>query len=226
MIGVADDRHGRTKQDREQPEENEGEIRSARQLLEKDATREEEHQASRGAEDEDPFISNERRNRSDRHLVKLIESMPRARRSRRCYSRAPQKRGKKYERGIYRGSAGGKAVGEYGRQTDYGKGGSMHIADFGIGMLGANGIVRAGSDAAPAGRHSAEFGMLEPKTAFADISDNATLAEMLLNYTFAALLNERQEDLVLFREGAGREARGDRRVGIRAYGLRRGDPSA
>jgi TPP-dependent pyruvate/acetoin dehydrogenase alpha subunit len=34
----------------------------------------------------------------------------------------------------------------YGKQTGYckGKGGSMHIADFGIGMLGANGIVAGG----------------------------------------------------------------------------------
>jgi pyruvate dehydrogenase E1 component alpha subunit len=34
----------------------------------------------------------------------------------------------------------------YGRKTGYckGKGGSMHIADFSIGMLGANGIVAAG----------------------------------------------------------------------------------
>ena len=34
----------------------------------------------------------------------------------------------------------------YGRQAGYckGKGGSMHIADFGIGMLGANGIVAGG----------------------------------------------------------------------------------
>ncbi|MDP7119335.1 MAG: thiamine pyrophosphate-dependent enzyme, partial [Arenicellales bacterium] len=34
----------------------------------------------------------------------------------------------------------------YGRQTGYckGKGGSMHIADFSIGMLGANGIVAGG----------------------------------------------------------------------------------
>ena len=34
----------------------------------------------------------------------------------------------------------------YGKKTGYckGKGGSMHIADFGIGMLGANGIVCAG----------------------------------------------------------------------------------
>src|SRR5437016_5091815 len=78
MIGVANDRQGRTKQDCEQPEENEGEIRRARQLLQKGATREEEHQASRGAEDEYPLISNERRNRSDRHFAKLIGSVPRA----------------------------------------------------------------------------------------------------------------------------------------------------
>jgi TPP-dependent pyruvate/acetoin dehydrogenase alpha subunit len=34
----------------------------------------------------------------------------------------------------------------YGRKTGYckGKGGSMHIADFGVGMLGANGIVAGG----------------------------------------------------------------------------------
>ena len=34
----------------------------------------------------------------------------------------------------------------YGRETGYckGKGGSMHIADFSIGMLGANGIVAGG----------------------------------------------------------------------------------
>src|SRR5882724_573868 len=38
----------------------------------------------------------------------------------------------------------------YGRQDGYckGKGGSMHIADFGIGMLGANGIVAGGGLAA------------------------------------------------------------------------------
>jgi len=38
------------------------------------------------------------------------------------------------------------------RQTGYckGKGGSMHIADFGIGMLGANGIVAGGSRSSPA----------------------------------------------------------------------------
>ena len=40
--------------------------------------------------------------------------------------------------------------------------------------------------------------MIEPEIAFVDLSDNAALAEALLKYTFAALLNERQEDLAFF----------------------------
>jgi asparaginyl-tRNA synthetase len=47
-------------------------------------------------------------------------------------------------------------------------------------------------------RHLAEFWMIEPEIAFADLSDNAALVEALLKYTFAALLNERQEDLAFF----------------------------
>ncbi|MGC1889128.1 MAG: amino acid--tRNA ligase-related protein, partial [Stellaceae bacterium] len=38
-------------------------------------------------------------------------------------------------------------------------------------------------------RHLAEFWMIEPEIAFAGLSDNAALAEALLKYTFAALLN-------------------------------------
>jgi len=49
-------------------------------------------------------------------------------------------------------------------------------------------------------RHLAEFWMIEPEIAFADLSDNATLAERLLKYTFEALLNERAEDLAFFDE--------------------------
>jgi asparaginyl-tRNA synthetase len=49
-------------------------------------------------------------------------------------------------------------------------------------------------------RHLAEFWMIEPETAFADLSDNATLAERLLKYTFEAMLKERQEDLAFFDE--------------------------
>src|SRR5690242_12307070 len=40
--------------------------------------------------------------------------------------------------------------------------------------------------------------MIDPEIAFADLSDNAALAEALLKYTFAALLNEREEDLAFF----------------------------
>jgi hypothetical protein len=40
--------------------------------------------------------------------------------------------------------------------------------------------------------------MIDPEIAFADLSDNAVLAEALLKYTFAALLNEREEDLAFF----------------------------
>jgi hypothetical protein len=44
---------------------------------------------------------------------------------------------------------------------------------------------------------------------------------------FPALLNDRQEDLASFdQRRAARETRGHRRLGIRAYGLRRGDRSA
>ncbi|MFZ3236216.1 MAG: asparagine--tRNA ligase [Stellaceae bacterium] len=47
-------------------------------------------------------------------------------------------------------------------------------------------------------RHLAEFWMIEPEIAFADLGDNASLAEALLKYTFAALLKEREEDLAFF----------------------------
>jgi asparaginyl-tRNA synthetase len=47
-------------------------------------------------------------------------------------------------------------------------------------------------------RHLAEFWMIEPEIAFAELSDNAALAEALLKSTFAALLNEREGDLASF----------------------------
>jgi asparaginyl-tRNA synthetase len=42
--------------------------------------------------------------------------------------------------------------------------------------------------------------VIEPEVAFADLADNASLAEALVKCTFAALLNERQEDLAFFDE--------------------------
>src|SRR6201998_1898517 len=47
-------------------------------------------------------------------------------------------------------------------------------------------------------RHPPGFWMIEPEIAFADLSDNATLAERLLKFSFAALLKEGQEDLAFF----------------------------
>src|SRR5690349_13864052 len=49
-------------------------------------------------------------------------------------------------------------------------------------------------------RHLAEFWMIEPEIAFADLSDDADLAERLLKYTFAALLEERGDDMAFFDE--------------------------
>jgi asparaginyl-tRNA synthetase len=49
-------------------------------------------------------------------------------------------------------------------------------------------------------RHLAEFWMVEPEIAFADLSDNADLAEALLKYVFQALLVERPEDTSFFDE--------------------------
>lgn len=47
-------------------------------------------------------------------------------------------------------------------------------------------------------RHLAEFWMIEPEIAFADLSDNADLAEGLLKYIFKVLLDERPDDLEFF----------------------------
>jgi len=49
-------------------------------------------------------------------------------------------------------------------------------------------------------RHLAEFWMIEPEIAFADLTDNADLAESFLKYIFTALLNERGDDLKFFAE--------------------------
>jgi asparaginyl-tRNA synthetase len=49
-------------------------------------------------------------------------------------------------------------------------------------------------------RHLAEFWMIEPEIAFADLSDNATLAERLLKSAFERLLRERADDIAFFDE--------------------------
>ena len=49
-------------------------------------------------------------------------------------------------------------------------------------------------------RHLAEFWMIEPELAFADLADDATLAEQFLKYLFKAVLDERMDDLAFFNE--------------------------
>ncbi|KJG14741.1 asparaginyl-tRNA synthetase [Photobacterium iliopiscarium] len=47
-------------------------------------------------------------------------------------------------------------------------------------------------------RHLAEFWMVEPEVAFADLDDVAKLAENMLKYVFKAALEERRDDLEFF----------------------------
>ncbi|HUQ73704.1 MAG TPA: asparagine--tRNA ligase, partial [Burkholderiales bacterium] len=49
-------------------------------------------------------------------------------------------------------------------------------------------------------RHLAEFWMIEPEIAFADLAADADLAEALLKFTFKQLLEERPEDMAFFDE--------------------------
>jgi asparaginyl-tRNA synthetase len=49
-------------------------------------------------------------------------------------------------------------------------------------------------------RHLAEFWMIEPEIAFADLTGDADLAEDFLKFIFAELLKERQDDMKFFAE--------------------------
>jgi asparaginyl-tRNA synthetase len=49
-------------------------------------------------------------------------------------------------------------------------------------------------------RHLAEFWMIEPEIAFADLNADAALAEEFLKYIFKAVLNERMDDLAFLAE--------------------------
>jgi asparaginyl-tRNA synthetase len=55
-------------------------------------------------------------------------------------------------------------------------------------------------------RHLAEFWMIEPEVAFADLQTDADLAEAFLKYIFRAVLNERPDDMKFFAERIDKEA--------------------
>ncbi|QFU74562.1 asparagine--tRNA ligase [Halioglobus maricola] len=49
-------------------------------------------------------------------------------------------------------------------------------------------------------RHLAEFWMVEPEIAFADLNDDADLAEDLLKHVFTRVLEEREDDMAFFQQ--------------------------
>lgn len=55
-------------------------------------------------------------------------------------------------------------------------------------------------------RHLAEFWMMEPEVAFADLDDVAHLAENMLKYVLKAVLDERPDDMAFFAERIDKEA--------------------
>ncbi|MFW8589305.1 asparagine--tRNA ligase [Glaciecola sp. 2405UD65-10] len=54
-------------------------------------------------------------------------------------------------------------------------------------------------------RHLAEFWMIEPEVAFADLSTVAQLAEDLLKYVFKAVLEERADDMAFFQQRVNKD---------------------
>jgi len=55
-------------------------------------------------------------------------------------------------------------------------------------------------------RHLAEFWMIEPEIAFADLNDDANLAEDFLKYVFKAVLAERPDDMAFIAERVQKDA--------------------
>jgi asparaginyl-tRNA synthetase len=55
-------------------------------------------------------------------------------------------------------------------------------------------------------RHLAEFWMIEPEIAFADLAEDARVAEALLKFVFKAVLDERGDDMAFFAERVDKNA--------------------
>jgi asparaginyl-tRNA synthetase len=55
-------------------------------------------------------------------------------------------------------------------------------------------------------RHLSEFWMIEPEIAFADLNDNADLAEAFLRYIFQAVLDERADDMAFMADRVDKTA--------------------
>ena len=89
----------------------------------------------------------------------------------------------------------------FGRETHLTVSGQLNIESYALAM---SRVYTFGptfrAENSNTARHLAEFWMIEPEVAFADLSANADLAEDFLKYLFRAVLDERQDDMKFFVE--------------------------
>ncbi len=89
----------------------------------------------------------------------------------------------------------------FGRQTNLTVSGQLNIEAYCLSLMKVytfGPTFRA--ENSNTSRHLAEFWMVEPEIAFADLHDDADLAEAFLKSIFRALLDERQDDMRFFAE--------------------------
>jgi len=87
----------------------------------------------------------------------------------------------------------------FGRETHLTVSGQLNVESY---CLSMSNVYTFGptfrSENSNTRRHLSEFWMIEPEIAFADLDDDATLAEDFLKYIFSALLEERADDMAFF----------------------------
>ena len=95
----------------------------------------------------------------------------------------------------------------FGRPTNLTVSGQLNVECYALAMSRVytfGPTFRAENSNTP--RHLAEFWMIEPEIAFADLNDDAELAERFLKYLFKAVLDERGDDLAFFVERVDKTA--------------------
>jgi len=87
----------------------------------------------------------------------------------------------------------------FGKETNLTVSGQLNVEGF---CLAFNRVYTFGptfrAENSNTSRHLAEFWMVEPEIAFADLHDDADLAEDLLRHVFTRVLEEREDDMAFF----------------------------
>ena len=94
----------------------------------------------------------------------------------------------------------------FGKQASLTVSGQLNVEAYCLGMRNVytfGPTFRAENSNTP--RHLAEFWMIEPEIAFADLKADADLAEAFLKYLFRAVLDERPDDMKFFAERIDKE---------------------